>query len=325
MDKIIIKNLRVKGHLGASHWQLDEGQMLIFNVTGFLDFKPTDNINDTVSYFTISEHIQHYLETERKCKTLERLADLVALYCLDLGLQKVIVQIEKSHALLHADTVGIRIERSKSDTSYLKAITAMDVSIPQPFPTTDDVIFIKDLAISCIIGVNTFERIEKQRIILNIDIYFAPSPVYSTGRIPSRHNYRTIAQKVCKFVEQSSYKTIEMMANDVTNVIMYQCNVYKTTVRIEKPSALMFADTAGVEVTRTVPESHDKMGDLPEWCVAYLAIGTNIGNRVQNIENALGKLYDYKIELLDTSFLYETLPMYVVDQPNFLNACLKVN
>jgi dihydroneopterin aldolase / 2-amino-4-hydroxy-6-hydroxymethyldihydropteridine diphosphokinase / dihydropteroate synthase len=325
MDKILIKNLRVKGHLGASHWQLDEGQMLIFNVTGFLDFKPTDNINDTVSYFTISEHIQQLLVSERKCKTLERLADIIALYCLELGLIKVIVQIEKSHALLHADTVGIRIERSQNDAVYLKAITAMEKSIPSPYPPSEDVIFIKDLAISCIVGVNTFERIEKQRIFLNIDVYFPPSPIYSTGRIPTRHNYRTIAQKVTKFVEQSNYKTIEMMANDVANVVMYQCNVYKVTVKIEKPSALMFADTAGVEITRTVPALQDTIGDLPDSCIVYLALGTNIGNRIRNIEKAIESLCGLNIALLDTSFLYETVPMYVIDQPNFLNCCIKVD
>jgi dihydroneopterin aldolase/2-amino-4-hydroxy-6-hydroxymethyldihydropteridine diphosphokinase/dihydropteroate synthase/2-amino-4-hydroxy-6-hydroxymethyldihydropteridine diphosphokinase/dihydropteroate synthase len=324
MDRILIKNLRVKGHLGASHWQLDEGQMLIFNIVGYLQFQPTDNINDTVSYFTISEHIQQFLEEERKCKTLERLADIVALDCLELGLKSVQVQIEKSHALLHADTVGIRVDRSQSDVGYLKAITAMDKNIPQPYPITEDVIFIKDLQINCIIGVNTFERIEKQRIILNIDVYFPPTPIYSTGRIPARHNYRTIAQRVTKFVEQSNYKTIEMMANDVANVIMYQCNVYKVTVKIEKPSALMFADTAGVEVTRKMPEHHDAIGSLPEMCTVFLAIGTNIGNRVKNIESAIGKLSSHGINLLDTSFLYETAPMYVLDQPKFLNACLKV-
>jgi dihydroneopterin aldolase/2-amino-4-hydroxy-6-hydroxymethyldihydropteridine diphosphokinase/dihydropteroate synthase/2-amino-4-hydroxy-6-hydroxymethyldihydropteridine diphosphokinase/dihydropteroate synthase len=324
MDRILIKNLRVKGHLGASHWQLDEGQMLIFNIIGYLQFQPTDNINDTVSYFTISEHIQQFLEEERKCKTLERLADIVALDCLELGLKSVQVQIEKSHALLHADTVGIRIERNQADIGYLKAITAMEKNIPQPYPNTEDVIFIKDLQINCIIGVNTFERIEKQRIILNIDVYFPPTPIYSTGRIPPRHNYRTIAQRVTKFVEQSNYKTIEMMANDVANVVMYQCNVYKVTVKIEKPSALMFADTAGVEVTRKIPDFHDVVKNLPDSCTVYLAIGTNMGDRVKNIESAIDRLSSYGIDLLDTSFLYETAPMYVLEQPKFLNACLKV-
>ena len=71
-----------------------------------------------------------------------------------------------------------------------------------------------------------------------------------------------------------------------------------------------------------------------------IAFGTNLGDRVQTIETALRKLENSKswlkdweplgmplsdvlVDIVNTSFLYQTTPMYVNDQPPFLNgACM---
>lgn len=67
-----------------------------------------------------------------------------------------------------------------------------------------------------------------------------------------------------------------------------------------------------------------------------ISIGSNLGDRFANIELALRLLEtpshvldhpatgeDAEVIVIDTSFLYETAPMYVTDQPSFINcACL---
>lgn len=68
--------------------------------------------------------------------------------------------------------------------------------------------------------------------------------------------------------------------------------------------------------------------------IAAIALGSNLGDRFANIEAALRLLerpdrrfsdndaYSY-LSIVNTSFLYETEPMYVTDQPNFINCtCL---
>jgi dihydroneopterin aldolase/2-amino-4-hydroxy-6-hydroxymethyldihydropteridine diphosphokinase/dihydropteroate synthase len=65
---------------------------------------------------------------------------------------------------------------------------------------------------------------------------------------------------------------------------------------------------------------------------AALALGSNVGDTFANIEAALRLLEDPglvaahpggRIEIVDTSFLYETEPMYFSNQPKFINgACL---
>ena len=56
---------------------------------------------------------------------------------------------------------------------------------------------------------------------------------------------------------------------------------------------------------------------------AYLGVGTNLGDRVANIERAYALLDRSDCAVLATSSLYETEPWGVIDQPCFLNAaCL---
>jgi 2-amino-4-hydroxy-6-hydroxymethyldihydropteridine diphosphokinase len=56
---------------------------------------------------------------------------------------------------------------------------------------------------------------------------------------------------------------------------------------------------------------------------AYLAIGSNLGDRIGNLRRAVAMLAP-EIALVAASPLYETAPAYVVDQPRFVNGALKV-
>lgn len=57
---------------------------------------------------------------------------------------------------------------------------------------------------------------------------------------------------------------------------------------------------------------------------AVIAIGSNIGNRVANIEQSLQAMRRKGIQIRSTSFLYETEAMYYEDQDHFLNCVCEV-
>ncbi|KAF2223893.1 Dihydropteroate synthase-like protein [Elsinoe ampelina] len=61
------------------------------------------------------------------------------------------------------------------------------------------------------------------------------------------------------------------------------------------------------------------------WTKAYVALGSNQGERLALIEAACWTLFNHEsIKLLRTSLLYETAPMYVADQDPFLNAACEI-
>lgn len=56
---------------------------------------------------------------------------------------------------------------------------------------------------------------------------------------------------------------------------------------------------------------------------AAVALGSNMGDRIANIENALAEMRQ-KFSVLKVSPLYETRPMYYEDQGSFINGACEV-
>jgi 2-amino-4-hydroxy-6-hydroxymethyldihydropteridine diphosphokinase len=63
----------------------------------------------------------------------------------------------------------------------------------------------------------------------------------------------------------------------------------------------------------------------PEGQVGLLGLGSNVGERRANLQSAVDALPAAGVEVLASSSTYDTDPVgEVLDQPTFLNACLRV-
>ncbi|MEA2311599.1 MAG: 2-amino-4-hydroxy-6-hydroxymethyldihydropteridine diphosphokinase [Solirubrobacteraceae bacterium] len=59
--------------------------------------------------------------------------------------------------------------------------------------------------------------------------------------------------------------------------------------------------------------------------LGYLGLGANLGDRRATLQAALEELWAHGVEALASSSVYETEPVgEVTDQPEFLNACVRV-
>jgi 2-amino-4-hydroxy-6-hydroxymethyldihydropteridine diphosphokinase len=59
--------------------------------------------------------------------------------------------------------------------------------------------------------------------------------------------------------------------------------------------------------------------------VGYLGLGSNLGDRRTQLEAAVSELPRRGVEVLASSSVYETEPVgLVLDQPDFLNACVRI-
>ena len=59
--------------------------------------------------------------------------------------------------------------------------------------------------------------------------------------------------------------------------------------------------------------------------IAYLALGSNLGNKKKNIELAKFKLQNNKIEIIKSSNSYETLSWPDPNKPKFINIVIQTN
>jgi 2-amino-4-hydroxy-6-hydroxymethyldihydropteridine diphosphokinase len=58
--------------------------------------------------------------------------------------------------------------------------------------------------------------------------------------------------------------------------------------------------------------------------LAYLGLGSNLGNRQQNLADAIAQLRSPDIRILHESAIYETEPRDFLDQPWFLNQVVEI-
>ena len=60
--------------------------------------------------------------------------------------------------------------------------------------------------------------------------------------------------------------------------------------------------------------------------VGYLGLGSNVGERRDNLQAAVDGLGAHGVSVLESSSTYDTDPVgEILDQPDFLNACLRVS
>nr|BAL52730.1 dihydroneopterin aldolase [uncultured Chloroflexota bacterium] len=113
-----------------------------------------------------------------------------------------------------------------------------------------DKIFIKDLLVRGIIGINDWERREAQDILINIVLFADTRRAAQTDAIEDCVNYRTVAKKVQAHAERAARWTVEALANDLARLCLEEPGVQRVIVRVEKPGAVRFAASVGVEIER---------------------------------------------------------------------------
>jgi len=113
-----------------------------------------------------------------------------------------------------------------------------------------DRIIISDLRARCIIGINEEERREKQDVSVTISIYADLKKPGQTDRLEDAIDYRAIKKRVLSLIEESRFFLLEALAEAVATACLATPEVTRVHVRVDKPSALRFAKTVGVEIMR---------------------------------------------------------------------------
>ena len=117
-----------------------------------------------------------------------------------------------------------------------------------------DKVIIKDLLVRGIIGVNDWERNRPQNILINIILFTDTRPAALTDNLDDCVNYSTMSKKVLAHAETVNRLTVEALANDLARVCLEEKGVQKVIVRVEKPGAVRFAESVGVEIERSRDE-----------------------------------------------------------------------
>ncbi|KAJ9073682.1 trifunctional dihydropteroate synthetase [Entomophthora muscae] len=338
-DKLIVRGLSTRSFVGGNHWNQPKLQPITLDLTFFTSIEAcgtTDQLDHSVSYSDLASKAIVISEKGIHSSDLELANKICSALLLTYHGQKVTVCIHKPSGLLHVESCGIEVTRTRAN--MISFVTSPDVdeyTLSEPASYLEnDRVFIEKLRISAIIGIHPWERAAKQAI----NFYMTLNPgariyIQSANRCPK--DSREVVEAISKMIETSDFQTVEALATSISRVVIVSCGHPKITVRVEKPSALGFAEGAAAEISRDATFFiHEILSEEEimaiqtkapnsEGKITLIAVGTNLGNRYENISQALKDLSENGCKIIDTSFLYETAPMYIDDQPMFLNAVCK--
>ncbi len=110
-------------------------------------------------------------------------------------------------------------------------------------------LFIKNLKVKCIIGVNSDEREHEQEVRMQLFLWTDIAKATRSDNVKDALDYSTLYQEVVQRVEHSTFNLIERLAYEVATICLQHPLTHKAKVVLEKMSALEKAESAGIEVT----------------------------------------------------------------------------
>ncbi len=113
-----------------------------------------------------------------------------------------------------------------------------------------DRILISGLLVRCVIGVRDDERRAKQDVLINLALALDLSKAGKSDRLEDSVDYRALNKRIVTMAENSQFYLVEALAQAVSDICLENPAVREARVRVEKPGALRFARSVGVEITR---------------------------------------------------------------------------
>ncbi|MFA6101811.1 MAG: dihydroneopterin aldolase [Victivallaceae bacterium] len=113
-----------------------------------------------------------------------------------------------------------------------------------------DKIHITDLLLRCVIGLNDWERTQKQDVLINITLYADLSRPCQTDSIEDSVDYKVIKKQIIAMTESSSFYLVERLADSIAQICLAHPRVKAVNIKVDKPGALRYARSVGVEIFR---------------------------------------------------------------------------
>ncbi|MGL5478096.1 MAG: 2-amino-4-hydroxy-6-hydroxymethyldihydropteridine diphosphokinase [Clostridium sp.] len=178
-----------------------------------------------------------------------------------------------------------------------------------------DKIYLKDVEIFANHGVFKEEKVLGQKFVFDIELNLDLSKAGRYGDLQESVHYGELCLGIEKVVTLESIDLIETVGEKVANFILDTYELVKSCkVKVKKPWAPInrHLKYAAIEINRG-------------WHEAYLSIGSNIGNKEENLSLAIDYINSIEgTKVLKISDFIKTEPWGYENQEEFLNGALKV-
>lgn len=113
-----------------------------------------------------------------------------------------------------------------------------------------DKVLINDLTVDAILGILPEERVQAQRVVINLTIFTDTQPAAKSQNIADTVNYAELSSQAAQLTVEGEYLLIESLVEDLATLTLDHPTAKAVTVRVEKPQAVSAAGSVGVEIYR---------------------------------------------------------------------------
>ena len=177
-----------------------------------------------------------------------------------------------------------------------------------------DQLRIKDLEVYAYHGLFGAEKELGQRFVLDLILDYDMTRAAKTGDLTASIHYGELAQDLTHWCQESKEDLIETLAYKlIDRIFLTHPLVQKVSLEVKKPWAPvpLPLETCSVKLVRRKRK-------------AFIALGSNQGSPVANLDAALEKMAEQNIRILQASSRIETEPWGGVEQDPFLNQVVEV-
>ena len=164
-------------------------------------------------------------------------------------------------------------------------------------------------------GVFPEENKLGQKFLISAVLYTDTRKAGKTDDLTASIHYGEVSAFITKYMKEHTYQLLERVAETLAEEMLKSISgLCKIDLEIKKPWAPVGLPlkTVSVKISR-------------EWHTTYIALGSNIGDSETYLNEAvekIGQIPTCTVEKVSSYLVTE--PYGVTDQPDFLNACLKM-
>ena len=178
-----------------------------------------------------------------------------------------------------------------------------------------DQIKIKNLEVFANHGVFPEENTLGQKFLVSLTMYTDTRTAGKTDDLTASIHYGEVSQWIDSFMRTHTFQLIERVAEELAEELLVKVPLLqKVQLEVKKPWAPVGLplETVAVEIVR-------------QWHTVYIALGSNIGDSEKYLNDAVAQLNELpNTEVEICSKYYVTPPYGMLEQDDFLNACLKL-
>jgi D-erythro-7,8-dihydroneopterin triphosphate epimerase len=108
---------------------------------------------------------------------------------------------------------------------------------------------VKNLLLRTYIGFNPEELINKQDVMINLEIEaLIPEEALKTDEPDGIYDYKVVTKEIIHYVQEGHFKLREVLTQNLLSLIMKDERVVWAKVEVDKPHALRFAKSVSFEM-----------------------------------------------------------------------------